>query len=150
MEHTRKLVVIDPARTSLYRPTATDRKLSALDQDVANTLNSDEPDDVKAKRYLEVLKQFYDTPAAPPKPDPDAQIIKSVAQPLRIKAKRLLDHIKPHARLAETGELVHDNQLIEDSSISELLSDALTENSGEKPVGWVEFADTLKRSKTSG
>ena len=76
MEHTRKLLLVDPARLAaaaeaaiaqpglapltkdntdiikhIYRPTIVDKQLSRLDADIVATLNSNLADDEKAKRY---------------------------------------------------------------------------------------------------
>jgi hypothetical protein len=149
MDNAKKLLLVDPSKASqLYRPTISDKKLSKLDQDITETLNNDLPDDEKAKRYMLALKTYrrYTAPIVT-KGDVDDSIIQTVQPELRIKAKRLLKHIKPHVKLSE-DQLVHGNSLIDDSSISELLNEALTKDSAEKPIGWVEFADTLKRAKT--
>jgi hypothetical protein len=151
MDNTKKLLLVDPNKAAqLYRPTISDKKLGALDLDISDILNSDLPDDEKAKRYIIALKAHrkYESPAVPTKPDPDTDIIKSIQPELRIKAKRLLKHIKPHVTFSDKGELVHDANLVDDSDITELLSETLSKNSEEKPIGWIEFADTLKRAHT--
>jgi hypothetical protein len=148
MDNAKKLLLVDPAR-AMYRPTITDKKLSQLDTDIDNILSSSIPDDEKVKRYLMVLKQHrkFITPVTA-KPDPDVDILKDVQPDLRIKAKRLLKQIKPHVRMSEAKELVHNNQLVDDSNISEPMSSALVNTGDEKPIGWTEFADTLKRAHT--
>ena len=148
MDHAKKMLLVDPSRASqLYRPTITDRKLSQLDTDIDSILNSSMSDDEKAKRYLMVLNQHrtYVTPVTA-KADQDVGILKDVQPDLRVKAKRLLKRIKPHVSLSEDNELVHDNQLVDDSNISELLNSALVNIGEDKPIGWMEFADTLKRA----
>ena len=80
MDNAKKLLLVDPSRaTQLYRPTITDRKLSALDQDISDALNSTEPEDVKAKRYIAALKQhrYYESPPIAI-PDSDATIVKNI------------------------------------------------------------------------
>jgi hypothetical protein len=150
MENAKKLLLVDPSRaTQLYRPTIKDRKLSQLDENITNILDSHEPEDQKVKRYLTALKQFryYESPP-PVKSEVDEKILDAVAPPqVRTKAKRLLKRIKPQLRLSDDLELVHDKELIENSDISELLSDALTKTASNNPKGWREFADTLKRSR---
>jgi hypothetical protein len=149
MEHTKKLLLIDPSRAAqLYRPTTSDKKLSKLDEDISSTLNSDLPDDEKAKRYMLTLKslRFFDQPLAAPAADPDVDILDSVEPQVRRKAKRLLKRVKPHLRLSDDGEIVHGAQLVPDSDIIDLLNSTLT-NTGSKPKGWTAFADTLKRAR---
>jgi len=142
-------MLVDPSKAAqLYRPTITDRKLSALDKDISETLNSQEPDDVKAKRYLAALKQhrYYDMPT-PAKLDDSDTVVQAIDPQVRTKAKRLLKRIKPHLRLSDEGELVHNKDLIEHSDISELLASATSRSTDKNPKGWIEFADTLKRAR---
>jgi hypothetical protein len=168
MDHVKKLMLVDPATMqhaattppatlppatlphTLYRPTPIDRKLSSLDADVSSILNSDLPDDEKAKHYLLALRRYRHFEAAPSeKPDPVKDILTSVKPDLQIKAKRLLKQIKPHIRWSEEGELVTDeNELVPDSSLAELLNEASSKESKDDVIGLQEFAKTLKRSDT--
>lgn len=152
MEHAKKLILVDPESrsTHLYHPTIIDKKLGRLDQDITNVLNSELNDDEKAKRYSMVLSDFrrYQTPILHTK-DPETKIIKAIPSEMRIKAKRLYKRIKPHVKLSDDGELVSRDMLVEDSNIAELLGNALTKKSDDKPPGWIEFADTLKRAGAS-
>jgi hypothetical protein len=150
MENAKKMILVDPVRASqLYRPTICDKKLSNLDENITKILRSNLPADEKAKRYASSLKQlkYYDKPVVA-KTDPDNDILGSVQPLLRRKAKRLLKRVKPHVTLRDDGEIVHNANLIPHSDISELLNDTLTKRSEEIPVGWVEFADVLKRART--
>jgi hypothetical protein len=155
MDHVKKFVLVDPAtlpaatlQPTLYRPI--DRKLSSLDADVSSVLNSDMPDDEKAKRYLFALRRYRHFEAAPSeKTDPVEDILTSVKPDLRIKAKRLLKQIKPHIRWSDEGELVTDeNELVPDSNIAELLNEATSKESKDNVIGLEEFAKALKRSGT--
>ena len=57
MDNAKKLLLVDPSHaTQLYRPNTTSTKLTFVDSKIEATLNSDLPDDLKAKRYLTVLK----------------------------------------------------------------------------------------------
>jgi hypothetical protein len=151
MDNAKKLLLVDPARASqLYRPNIFDKKLSGLDDNISSILRSNLPADVKAKRYAASLKQlrYYDKPVVQ-KVAQDEDVLNSIEPKLRGKAKRLLKHVKPYVRLNEEGEVVHGNNLISNSDIGELLNEALTKGATEKkPVGWVEFADALKRART--
>jgi len=149
MENAKKMILVDPARASqLYRPTISDKKLNNLDESITKILKSNLPVDEKAKRYRSSLKQlkYYDKPADV-KPDPDKDIVKSTKPHLRRKAARLLKQIKPHMTLSDDGEIVHNANLIPHSDIGELLNETLTKQSAEKPTGWIEFADVLKRAR---
>ena len=58
MEHAKKLLLVDPGR-----PSAAEKKLSSLDEDITRILNSNLPADEKAKRYSQTLQNFkyFDT-----------------------------------------------------------------------------------------
>jgi hypothetical protein len=151
MENAKKLLLVDPARaTQLYRPTITDKKLSTLDHEISSVLNSELPDDEKVKRYSMCLKSYrvldgYNTP----KSNPDENILKSVPSSVRPKAKRLLKHIKPYTKWSDEGEIVGKERVVPYSDISELMTETLSSKpSDKKPLGWEEFADTLKRART--
>jgi hypothetical protein len=156
MDHVKKFVLVDPAtlpaatQPTLYKPTPVERKLSSLDADVSSVLNSDMPDDEKAKRYLLALRRYrHFESTAIEKTDPIEDILTSVKPDLRIKAKRLLKQIKPHIRWSEDNELVTDkNELVPDSNIAELLNEASTKESTDDVIGLDEFAEALKRSGT--
>jgi hypothetical protein len=143
----KKMMLVDPV---MYKPTLGDKKLCLLDQEISEVLNSDLPDDEKAKRYMITLKG-YRYIEHPPKvtPDETESILKSVKPELRINAKRLLKHIKPHIRWSDDGQLVHDSALVSDSSVAELLNEASSaQNSINEPIGWEEFAEDIKRADT--
>jgi hypothetical protein len=151
MENAKKLLLVDPSRaTQLYRPTITDKKLSTLDHDISSILNSDLPDDEKAKRYSASLKTYrvLDTHDIA-KADPDKEILNAIPSVIKPKAKRLLKHIKPYVKWSDEGEIVSRNEVVPYSNISELMTESLSETSSTKrPKGWEEFADTLKRART--
>jgi hypothetical protein len=151
MENAKKLLLVDPARAAeLYRPTITDKKLGALDQQVSDVLSSNMPDDQKAKRYCTILKAFRDIENRDiPKYDSDSTILNSVPSNIRPKAKRLLKHIKPFARWNDEGEIAGRDSLVPYSSLSDLLTETVTEQGAAKqPKGWREFADVLKTART--
>lgn len=66
MEHTKKLVLVDPR---FARPSMRDKALSVLDTDISNILDSNESDDVKVRHYISALAR-YKNYSAPPKPVP--------------------------------------------------------------------------------
>jgi len=153
----KKMLLVDPASLpsgiissilpSSLRPSVTDKILGRLDQSISDVLNSDLPDDVKAKRYLASLREsrYLETP----KPaDPMESILKSVPTEERIKAKRILSHIKPSVRWSDEGELVHDSEVVPDSSLAELLTEASKKETKDDPIGWNEFAEELKKVNT--
>ena len=157
MDNAKKLLLVDPSHAAQrYRPTTTDKKISALDREIESALNSSLSDDEKAKRYLSVLKDYrkYDQPA--PKLDTTVEdVLKDIPEIKRPQAKRLLKHIKPHITWSDDGEIVHKQSLVPDSNISELLSNAVQEKAATKkfvvedqPIAWEEFATTLNRART--
>ena len=170
MEHARKLLLVDPNRYTVSAPipghlpvrlkeSIAERKLSSLDRDIANALNDDEPDDVKAKRYAAALlsyRMIHDksssssSAVAPSKTD---AILDEVPKTKRRKAKRLLEYIKPHVRWSEKGEIASDGRLVRDSDIADLLTESVLNGSRatrqskkkqEAIPGWVEYVDALK------
>jgi hypothetical protein len=152
MENAKKLLLVDPSR-AIDRPTMSLKKLGSLDSEISDILNDEMPDDVKAKHYLKALHgyRYANQPAAPQSVrlnDDDDAILNTVQPESRIKAKRLLKHIKPTVRWSDDGELVADSELIPDSNIAELLGEASKKDSTDQPIGWVEFADALKETDT--
>ncbi len=72
MEHTKKLVLVDPR---FARPTMKDKVLSGLDTDISNILNSDASDEAKVNSYMVALSRFKvisspPPPRGPPPPPP--------------------------------------------------------------------------------
>jgi len=83
MLHTKKMILMDPNSVShdssfirpsnlysaLGRPSMTSKAMDSLDNEIKNTLESDLPEDVKAKLYLASIKQFktYDYAKSHPK-----------------------------------------------------------------------------------
>ena len=55
MEHTKKLVLVDPR---FSRPTMKDKVLSRLDNDISSILNSDASDEAKVNSYMSALSHF--------------------------------------------------------------------------------------------
>ena len=143
MEHARKLLLVDPNRYAVSAPipghlpirlneSIAERKLSSLDRDIANALNDDEPDDVKAKRYAAALQSYRmihdksssSSAVAPSKTD---AILDEVPKAKRRKAKRLLEYIKPHVRWSDEGEIASDGKLVRDSDIADLLTESVVD-----------------------
>ena len=83
MEHAKKYVLVDP---QVYRPTMPEKSLSALDQVIQSMLNSELPDDEKAKLYVSTRKRFkaYDKSAKPqpPKPNIESELVGTMPTPL--------------------------------------------------------------------
>jgi hypothetical protein len=152
MEHTKKLMLVDPR---IVRPSMKEKNLTNLDQQITNILNSDLPDDIKAKQYMQASRTFknYDTPSPPPttKETSESDVIASIQPANQFKAKRLLEQIKkdPDTEFNERGELVYRQSVIPNSNIVDLVSDVLQKKSSEFPTGWKQFANSLKGSNTA-
>ena len=191
MDHAKKMLLVDPARLTsivgtapsaivpesapttaetrdhlrtLYRPSMVDKQLSKLDADIVDTLNSNLPDDEKAKRYAMSLRayRYYEPKTLPfdrygararqrdEDEDDDDDLLQSTPLPLRRKAKRLLKSVKPYARWNDDGEIVYRNELVPHSDVGELIASALDSSTTKKtrPKGYEAFADALKRART--
>ena len=63
MQHTKKLLLVDPnsvtSRLPLAAENPTTKALDGLDAEIANTLNSDLPEDVKAKLYILTVRRLH-------------------------------------------------------------------------------------------
>lgn len=150
MEHAKKLVLVDP---NMYRPTLPEKSLSRLDEEIRATLNSDLPDDEKAKQYAGILKKFrsYDTNTKPPatKKDIEAELIESLSPSIQHKAKRMMRFINknPAVDWTEKGELIYKQSVIPNSNIVDLVDDALaSKKPPEGPLAWESFDDVLETS----
>src|SRR5437867_3200728 len=89
MEHTKKLVLVDPR---FVRPSMKEKALSELDSDISSILNGSESDEAKAKSYISALARFrnlsappkIEKPVPPPPPPPPPAIgYKAVRAPQR-------------------------------------------------------------------
>src|SRR6059036_287799 len=147
MEHAKKYVLMDP---QMYRPSMPEKSLSALDQVIQSTLNSDLPDDEKAKLYVSTLKRFkaYDKSSkpAPPKPNIESELVGSLPPNQQYKAKKLVRLLKdnPDIDWSDKGELIYKQNLIPKSHASDLFEDALSSKRPvDGPIGWETFDEGL-------
>ena len=62
MENVKKYVLVDPR---FSQPTIQQRALNALDTQIDNILQSDEPDDIKVNKYVSALKMHKSYSAEP-------------------------------------------------------------------------------------
>ena len=146
MEHAKKYVLVDP---QMYRPTLPEKSLSALDHEIHATLNSQRPDDEKAKLYTSALKRFkaYDKKPQPPKLDLDNELAGVLPPNQQYKAKKLLRLIRdnPDIDWSEKGELIYKQSLVPKSHVSDLFGDVLaTQRPVDGPIGWEAFDEGLK------
>jgi hypothetical protein len=96
MEHTKKFVLVDPR---FVRPSMRDKVLSEMDKDISNILNSDDSDEVKAKRYSSALTRFK-TLVSPPKPAkppvPQPPVVQAIPS---VSFKAVTPPKRPHKRV---------------------------------------------------
>ena len=151
MEHAKKMMLVDPR---FARPSMREKSLSALDTEIANTLDSDEPDDVKVKRYLMTLNRFkfheeIPKPSTSPIEKLESTVLQSVPQNQQYKAKRVLDLLKRSSEVDfnDQGEIIYRQSKVPDSNILDLIEDVTRTKSTEPPVGWEALAESLKASK---
>jgi hypothetical protein len=149
MEHTKKLILMEP---KLVKPTIKDKTLSKLDDDIVDILNSDLPDDVKAKRYSMTLRRYrvYDEEPEKKPPTanetPESQALKSVPTEVQHKAYRLLNTLKrdPNISFTDDGRLVYKQNIVPGSNITDLMVNLMQRSSSAFPPGWHEIASSLK------
>jgi hypothetical protein len=152
MEHTKKLILMEP---KLVKPTIKDKTLSKLDDDIADILNSDLADDVKAKRYSIALRRYriYDEEPEKKPPTtietPESQALKSVPAEAQHKAYRLLSTLKrdPDISFTDDGRLVYKQSVVPDSNITDLTVNLMQRSSSTFPPGWQEITSSLKNFK---
>ena len=158
MEHTKKLVLVDP---KFYRASMREKTLSRLDEDIEKTLNSELPDDQKVTDYIAALRRYkyFEVPHTKeeeePKANIESKILDTVPVELRHKAKRLMEHLKrdPSVQIGEKGELIHNQQKIENSHLGDLMNELIQKKSQqhqqqqqqhEDVKGWNEFESILR------
>ena len=149
MEHAKKYILVDP---QMYRPSLPEKSLSGLDLEIKTILNNDLPDDEKAKMYSSVLKKYktYDNSTKIPEPKPTIDLTDTLPPNQQYKVKKLWRLVKdnPDIDWSDKGELIYKQNLIPNSHVSDLFSDALsTKRPVQGPIGWEEFDDVLDSSK---
>ena len=140
-----------------YRPSIAEKALNGLDAEITQALNSDIPDDQKAKLYEVAIRKFrgYSQPSVEKTQeaetkratDLDTEVLESIAPNIRYKAKRLLNYIKrsADAKVDHNGELSYRQRHLPNSSIVDLIESALTKKTADQqPAGWEEFASILR------
>ena len=141
------MLLVNP---EMYRTSTTsiDKKLSDLDQEISSVLNSNLPDDMKAKYYQNALRshKFYENPKVKVV-DSDVEILKNVLPEQKVRAKELLNKLKPFLTWNDDGEIIANGQVIQYSNIAHLISDLLTPKRRQPtnvPEGWDYFEKSLK------
>ena len=166
MQNAKKFVLLDQAtyekRASSNRDfavpatTNADKHVTQFDHDMKSVLDSNEPDDVKAKLYTQALNKFKTLSQPPPTLNigsyadvvTDEEILDSVPTTLRHKARRLLRFVRETTGLNwnDRGELIYKQTVVPNSNIIELVNDVLRQRSSDRAIGWKEFASGLAAS----
>ena len=153
MDHAKKYVLVDPA---MYRPSATTTATalpiaahSSSDKEIQQTLDSQLPDDEKAKLYISTLRRYkaYNQKPAPPKLNLETELSGSLPPSQQHKAKKLIRIIKenPDIDWTDKGELIYKQSVVPKSHVSDLFADALSaKRSIDGPVGWETFDKGLE------
>ena len=166
MEHTKKMVLIDPRMLSslkndnpIVNPEIS--SLKRLDKEMSDVLHRDDIDvREKAKIYQQVLWKYmnrYDnavnapvsiTRTSPPSEKIIDDVVDSVPISLKRKAERLMRHIRNHSVVDwnDKGEINFKGQTISNSNLIDLVNDVLRKRRGFNPKGWDLFASALRES----
>ena len=162
MQHTKKLLLVDPNSGTSRRPLAaenpTTKALDGLDVEIANTLNSDLPEDVKAKLYILTVRKYrafdknkVNSTAEKPAAYAESELLQYFPDAQRHLAKGIFSGLKdnPDVSFTEKGQLIYRQSVIPDSNAVELVKDVLKPKNANPPKGWVEFARALSDAKVS-
>ena len=174
MEHTKKMVLVEPRQIEKWKETMLDKTLSKLDGEMYEILHRNIADDDKAKLYSNSLSRYLnlDKPnvitkfesgddaaaaaaqgAKPPAVDYsrliEHEVLESVPKKWKSLASRLLTHmnVNPDIRWNSKGELVLKNATIPKTHAVDLVNDLLRKRTTSSlPTGWRQLADALKDS----
>jgi len=184
MQHAKKLMLVDPR---LYRPnnnalqhnstssptppppsndeqiainiSTNAKRVSTLDEEIKDILESSFSDDLKSKLYIASLNKFKyrSMEAGQSKPDKDSvenkeqlveQIVQSVDAKKRHLAHNLLRYVNkdPDIDWSSRGELIYKGAPIANSHAVEIFNDILSVSNKNSiaPVGSYEFAQSLR------
>ena len=166
MEHTKKMVLVEPRQIEKWKETMQDKTLSKLDGEMYEILHRSIADDDKAKLYSNSLSRYLnidkpnvvtkfesgDAAAAAAALGPkltEIEVMESVPKRWKSQASRLLTHmsVNPDIRWSPTGELILKNTTIPKTHVVDLVNDLLRKRtSSSLPNGWRQLADALKDS----
>src|SRR6266516_5206582 len=151
MEHTKKLVLVDPR---FARPTMKDKALSGLDNEISSILNSDVSDEAKVHNYIFALSRFkaISSPRGPPPlqppPPPQGPQPQAVAPTLQMQpqaASVAYKTAKPPKRLHKCAK--PKLPAIDDSSFWQR---KLRTPSKNLSTQWVDDTPTKRKRKQTG
>lgn len=169
MSYAKKMVLVEPRQIEKYKETMLDKTLSKLDGELYEILHRNISDDEKAKLYSNSLSRYLninkpdiitkfnavdtnvdtvpETDSAQLSTDIETLVLDSVPQKWKLRASRLLKHIKnnPQVGWSEKGELILQNNTIPNTHVIDLVNDLMRKRtSARTPNGWKQLADVLK------
>ena len=121
---------------------------SNLDLAIQRILDDDTlSDGLKGKLYVEALARYKNHESVERKTFPESEVLDLMPRDLRHKAKRILREIalNPNADIDSEGRFVYKGSPIPNSNIVDLVDDVLRSKRVSIPVGWREFADSLRK-----
>ena len=172
MEHTKKMVLVEPRQIEKWKETMLDKTLSNLDTQMYDILHRNIADDDKAKLYTNSLSRYLniDKPsvvtkfetvekvaaAAAATPDEtvkassiEAQVLETVPKKWKTQAATLLSHMKsiPDLSWTSKGELILKDATIPKTHMVDLVNDLMRKRTTTSaPTGWRLLAEALKDS----
>src|SRR6218665_3905574 len=164
MEHTKKIILVEPRQLEKLKESILDKTISKLDGEFYEILHRNMADDEKAKLYSNSLSRYLtlDKPsivtkftsnddvqevAASTTKDIESMLLDTVRKKWKSHASRLLTHIKsiPGIRWSDKGEMVLKNSVISKPHIVDLVNDLLRKRtSTSTTTGWKQLADALE------
>src|SRR6267154_2525035 len=143
MEHTKKFVLVDPR---FVRPSMREKAMSGLDTDISSILNSDVPDEIKARSYVSALARFKNYSAPPKSEEPKALPLPPAAPAIPVVPTVPFKTISP---LKRTHKRVKVESLDIAPSLDQPLWRRTQRLSTKKKFGpqWIELTDGQRRSK---
>jgi hypothetical protein len=131
-------------------------QLSQLDSDLKQILDSNQPSDLKAKQYAQVLHTFSNIRSQQTRPmttqsaplPPKTDILSGLAKPYINRGKLLLNHLEkiPDLQWNEKDEVEYQGQRVPGTNIVDLIHAFVKPTAKAEPTWWREFATALKDS----
>ena len=163
MEHTKKLMLVDPAsycrqqKTEYTVPNPAINTLGSLDGEMKTILDGGYNEDEKIKlyeqalqRYMTMYRKHIPTPPAfnPRQVVSDEDIIGTVPNTYKTNASSILKLLKRSGRVTwnDKGEVMYDGNIQPGTHVSDLLNDIVRSRKNFAPQGAAEFVAALKEA----
>ena len=127
-------------------------QLSLLDQQLKEVLESNEPSDIKAKKYAQVLQTYTNIRdneiriprVEPPQIEASPEWLTGLAANYINKGRILSEHVKlnPYIKWNDKNEILYKGNLVQGSNVIDLIH-AFVKKTTAKPTGWREFGRAL-------